>query len=191
MFKKPILRTSGIKWLKSIHLILSVIWLGGAIGMNALRFAWTPRDPGDLYAVDHAIVLLDHWVMIPFSFGSLISGLLESWLTTWGFFKYRWVTVKWILTVMIMLHAPFFQAQWARQMEEISRVEGLLALQNAVYVQDRLLSTVSALAMISALLFMSIISTIKPWMKTDRLKISPSKKSNHKVDSISNSIDKP
>jgi len=99
MIKKLLLGTTGRQWLKSIHLILSVIWLGAAISMNILRFAWAPSANGDLYAVDHSIAVIDNWVVVPAAWASLLTGFLESWLTTWGFFKYRWVTVKWIVTV--------------------------------------------------------------------------------------------
>jgi hypothetical protein len=104
--KKPTLGIAGIKWLRATHLILSVIWLGGALSMNLLRFGWTPSVNGDLYAVDDAILVIDHSVVVPAAFGSLVPGLLESWLTTWGFFKYRWVTLKWIVTVGLMVYAP-------------------------------------------------------------------------------------
>jgi len=169
MIKKPLLGTTGRQWLKSIHLILSVIWLGAAISMNILRFAWVPSGNGDLYAVDHSIALIDDWVVVPSAWGSLLTGFLESWLTTWGFFKYRWVTVKWIVTVVIMIYAPLFIAQWDRNIEAISKVEGLLALQNSAYLQYRLLYTLSGIGLIAALALLSVISTLKPWTKQDRL----------------------
>jgi hypothetical protein len=164
-----LLGPSGKQWLKSIHLILSVVWLGGAICMHALRFAWKPSSAGDLYFVDHTIVLLDHWIMIPSSLGALLTGLLESWLTTWGFFKFRWVTLKWIVTTAIMLYGPFFQAQWAKKMEAISQVEGLLALHNPVYLQLRLLYHFSGMVMITLLVLLPIISVLKPWARQDQL----------------------
>src|SRR3990172_2472827 len=148
MIKKPLLGTTGKQWLKSIHLILSVIWLGAAISMNILRFAWAPSAQGDLYAVDHSIALIDNWVVVPAAWGALLTGLLESWLTSWGFFKYRWVTVKWIGTVAIMIYAPLFVSQWDRKIEAISEVEGLLALQNPAYLQYRLLYTLSGVVQI-------------------------------------------
>src|SRR5574341_1405128 len=166
--KRPTLGTTGKQWLKSMHLIVSVIWLGAAISMNVLRLAWAPSANGDLYAVDHAIAVIDNWVVVPAAWGSLLTGLLESWLTTWGFFKYRWVTVKWIVTVAIMIYAPLFIAQWDRNIEAISKVEGLLALQNPAYLQFRLLYTISGVALIAALAFVSVISTLKPWMRKDR-----------------------
>jgi hypothetical protein len=169
--EKPTLGRTGKQWLKSIHLTVSVVWLGAAISMNVLRYAWTPVANSDLYAVDHAIALIDNWVVVPAAWASLLTGLFESWLTTWGFFKFRWVTVKWIATVAIMIYAPLFIAQWDRNIAAISRVEGLLALQNPVYLQDRLLYTISGIGLIAILAFLSLISTLKPWMRKDRSRL--------------------
>lgn len=171
MIKKATLGTTGKQWLKSMHLILSVIWLGAAISMNILRFAWTPIGNGDLYTIDRSIALIDNWVVVPAAWGSLLSGFFESWLTTWGFFKYRWVTVKWIVTIALMIFAPLSIAQWDRSIQGISKVEGLLALQNPAYLHYRQLYTLSGITFIVALTFLSIISTLKPWMKKDRAKM--------------------
>lgn len=168
MLKTSSLGKSGKQWLKSLHLIVSVIWLGAAISMNVLRFAWAPSGSGDLYAVDHAIAVIDNWVVVPAAFATLATGLLESWLTSWGFFIYRWVTVKWILTLGIMIYAPLFIAGWDRNIQAISQVEGLLALHNPAYLHDRWLYTLSGLGLILILAFMSVISTLKPWTKKDR-----------------------
>jgi hypothetical protein len=164
------LSKGGKQWLKSIHLTVSVIWLGAAVSMNILRLAWVPVHDGDLYAVDHAIALIDNWVVVPAAWASLLTGLLESWLTSWGFFKYRWVTVKWILTVATMVYAPLFISGWDRQIEAISKVEGLLALQNPAYLHYRLLYMLSAVVLVGGLGFMSLISTLKPWTSQDRRK---------------------
>jgi hypothetical protein len=166
--KKPTLSPAGRQWLKSAHLTVSVIWLGAAISMNVLRYAWAPAADADLYAVDNAIALIDNWVVVPAAWLSLLTGLFESWLTTWGFFKYRWVTVKWIATAAMMIYAPLFIARWDRSIVAISKIEGLLALQNPVYLQDRLLYTISGVAFITLLVLLSLISTLKPWTKTDR-----------------------
>ncbi len=163
--KRTALGITGIKWLRATHLIVSVVWLGGALSMNLLRFAWTPSGDGDLYAVDHAIMVIDHSVVVPAAFASLFTGLLESWLTTWGFIKYRWVTMKWIATIAVMVYAPLFQAQWLRELESISGAQGLAALQNPVYLQDRLLYSLSGIALITTLGILTIVSVLKPWMR--------------------------
>jgi len=168
MSTKPMLGVKSKQWLKSFHLIASVIWLGAALSMNLLRVGWAPVDNGDLYAVDHAIATIDNWVLVPAAFASLLTGLAESWLTTWGFFKFRWVTVKWILTVAIMVFATLFISRWDRNMVAISRVEGLAALRDQAYLQLRWLYTLSGAGLISLLAFMSVISTLKPWTKRDK-----------------------
>jgi hypothetical protein len=99
---------------------------------------------------------------------SLLTGLLESWLTSWGFFKFRWVTVKWIATLAMMISAPFFIARWDREIAAISKAEGLVALQNPVYLQERMLYTAVGVGFIVTLILLSIISTLKPWIKKDR-----------------------
>lgn len=77
--------------------------------------------------------------------------------------------MKWIVTLAILIYAPLFIAQWDRNIESISRVEGLLALQNPAYNEYQLLYTLSGFALIAALVFLSVISTLKPWMKRDRI----------------------
>lgn len=166
---KPRLEPTSKQWLKGIHITFSVVWLGAAICMNVLRMAWAPKAEGDLYAVDQTVVLLDHWVIIPSALGALTTGALESWLTPWGFFKYRWVTIKWIVTVAVMLYATLFQAQWAKEMAAISMAEGLQALNNAAYVQYRWQYTWTGALLILALAALPIISSVKPWMKRDKV----------------------
>jgi hypothetical protein len=166
--KKPVLSLSGRQTLKSVHLIVSVIWLGAAISMNVLRWAWVPVADTDLYAVDQSIALIDSWVIVPAAWLSLLTGFFESWLTTWGFFKYRWVIVKWIGTLVMMIYAPLFLSQWDRNIVAISKAQGLLALQNPVYLNDRFLYTLSGVTFIATLILLSLISSLKPWTKTDR-----------------------
>jgi|GEM_PF-3627079 len=39
--------------------------------------------------------------------GSLITGFLISYTTQWGFFRFRWVTVKWASIVALMVSGTF------------------------------------------------------------------------------------
>jgi len=163
------LGATGKQGLKSARLLVSVIWLGVAISMNMLRVGWTPSGNGDLYVVDHAIAVIDNWGGVPAAFASVITGLLDGWLATWGFFKFRWVSVKWILTLAAMVFAPLFIAPLDRNIQAISQAEGLLALQNPLYQQYRLLYTIFGIGLIAVLIFLSVISTLKPWTRRDRL----------------------
>src|SRR5215831_5425368 len=161
---------TGKQWLKSLHLTLSLLWLGGVVCMNLLRWVWNPSAVGGLYALDHTIRLIDQVIVYPTALGALVTGLLESWLTTWGFFKFRWVIVKLVVTLAVILYGVVFQGAWLSELESIARSEGLAALHNPVYLQGRLLDTISAVVMISALATLPFISVLKPWAKRDRRK---------------------
>jgi hypothetical protein len=140
-----------------------------------LRFAWASSSGDALYAVDHVIALIDNWVVVPAAWLSPLTGLLESWLTSWGFFKFRWVTVKWIATVAIMVYASIFQAPLDRNIQAISSVEGLAALYNPAYLYYRQLQTISGMVFIAILIVLSLILTLKPWLKDDRIKLNRGK----------------
>jgi hypothetical protein len=159
----------GKQWLKSLHLTLSLMWLGGVVCMNLLRWVWNPSVVGGLYALDHTIRLIDQVVVYPTAVGALVTGLLESWLTTWGFFKFRWVILKLVVTIAVILYGIVFQGAWLSELETVARGEGLAALHNPIYLRVRLLDTISAVVMISALATLPFVSVLKPWAKRDKL----------------------
>ncbi len=112
-----------------------------------------------------ALKLIDDWVVIPSATGSLLSGLLISWLTPWGFFKWRWVTVKWVITVTVALFGGFCLGPWLNGMEEMAAAAPQLVLQNPAFLSSRQLMMVSVGPMLVLLLFMVFISVLKPWKK--------------------------
>ena len=76
--------------------------------------------------------------------------------------------MKWILTVAVMIYAPLFIARWDRAVQAVSKADGLRALMDPTYLQLRAQYTWSGIALIAILVFMSVISTLKPWTKGDR-----------------------
>ena len=165
LFNKPMLDTKTRQRLKMVHHALGATWLGCGISMIVLRLAWTPSGQGDPYALNRAVGLLNDWIIIPAALGSLLTGLLASWLTPWGFFKRRWVTVKWIVTVAIIVASPVFTSGWEREMEAISRVAGTMALQDPVYLQDELLVNLTGVGKVAAIAALTVISIVKPWRR--------------------------
>src|SRR5215469_16445848 len=111
---------NGKQWLKSIHLTCSVIWLGAVVSMNLLRWLGHPATSGDLANLDQASQLIDRVVVYPAGLLALLTGFLESWLTNWSFFNFRWVTIKWIVTVVLILYGAIFQGLWIGEMVSLS-----------------------------------------------------------------------
>ncbi len=157
------LSTKGRLWVKSIHIIFSVVLLGGAACILLLRaVGWS--DSAHLHALDYAISLIEQGISIPAATGALFTGLLESGLTNWGFFRYRWVTIKWIVLIGCVVIGTLWLGPWASQMVQITEAQGAGALGNPAYLQIRFLHTVFFTLQTMALATLPFLSVIKPWM---------------------------
>ncbi len=162
---------AGKTWLKGFHIFFACMWIGAAASMVLLSFMRNHISNGEeLWAVNMSVKLIDDYIVIPAAMGSLITGLLFSWLTNWGFFKFNWIIIKYIINISAVLFGTFYLGPWTNGMEAISKVEGLLALQNTVYLHHaemiRYFGTLQALVLI----FAAFISVIKPWSKRGKIK---------------------
>jgi hypothetical protein len=98
--------------------------------------------------------------------GCFITGLLISGLTPWGFFKHRWVAVKWILTIFCIVFGIVVLGPTVNDQPQYSAKEGLLALNNPEYLSNYINSILGGIFQMLALIFMVTISVIKPWRKS-------------------------
>ncbi|MDL2260431.1 hypothetical protein LJB99_06130 [Deltaproteobacteria bacterium OttesenSCG-928-K17] len=156
----------GQKILKSVHLILAGMWIGGALGLTLMIACLGPAaSGGELYGYDLAMKFIDDALIIPGAMGCLLSGLLISLFTPWGFFKHRWVAVKWILTVGCILFGTFYLGPQVNGRPPISEALGLAALNDAAYNAAHSRNFFGGLAQFGAIVFMTAISVIKPWRK--------------------------
>ncbi|MEI8306044.1 MAG: hypothetical protein WCF99_03150 [Chloroflexales bacterium] len=154
-------------WLKGVHVLFTAAWVGAAMCMILIHFASRPTNGSEVHGALAALKLIDDWIIIPSAIGSMLSGLLISWLTPWGFFKWRWVTVKWIGTVAVMLFGTFFLGPWLNGMEAMSAANPQ-ALQDPAFLSSRQLMSLSIGPQLLLLLFMVLISVLKPWKKSTR-----------------------
>ncbi|MFZ7102928.1 MAG: DUF2269 family protein [Peptococcaceae bacterium] len=167
--KKIGLRTRG--WLKGFHILSAGVWIGAGICMMVLSFLKGHISNGaELRTIDMSVKVIDDFVLIPAANGCLISGIMFSAFTNWGFFKYRWITMKYIISIFSILFGTFFLGPWVNGMEKISALEGLSALQNSTYLNYAAMNRSLGLLVIIALIFVSFISVFKPWNKKEARK---------------------
>ena len=166
------LSASGRAWLKGFHIVCTCAWIGAGVCMFLLNFVARPNDSHDLYVVMAALRLIDDWMIIPAAVGSLLTGLLLSWLTPWGFFKWRWVTVKWGLTVIMTLFGVFYLSPWLHEMADITVSDPIGVLHNETFLAKRWLLSLSGGPMFLAMFFLVFISVIKPWSARSKGKSS-------------------
>jgi len=158
----------GQRILKIIHLVMAGAWLGGALALNLMIGALGPAQSGaELLGYDLARQFVDDYVIVPGALGCLFSGLLISLFTPWGFFKRPWVAVKWVLTVACILFGTFYLGPRCNGQPLLALDLGLDAAVDPVYLTNRLENMVGGWGQMAVLVFMVVISVIKPWKSKD------------------------
>ncbi len=151
-------------WIKCFHIFFACAWVGAAICMVLLTLIKRQPVSGDeIYAIDASLKILDDYIIIPAALGSLLTGILFSCFTNWGFFKFDWITVKWILTVASILFGTFFLGPWNNTAAAVSYTERILSLDNSVYLHCKQMLSIFGVLQSAVLIILVFISVLKPW----------------------------
>lgn len=159
------LGTIGLKILKICHLLFAVMWIGGVMALVSLQLGATPDTKEMMYMAAVAHLIVDDFFLIPGGIGIVITAIVYGIFTGWGFFKQRWLAIKWILTVLLVIIGAGYM--------------GVIIKENAVYAQNMLSENIctdvywnnvyhvaiAGIVQIIGFVFIVIISVIKPWKK--------------------------
>jgi hypothetical protein len=93
------------------HVAASVGWLGAVAGALVLGIAaLTSSDAQTVRGAYVALELLAWFVLVPFAFASLVTGLVQSLGSAWGLFRHYWVLFKLLInvfaTIVLLLYMP-------------------------------------------------------------------------------------
>lgn len=135
--------------------------------MLLLSLVKGPISSGDeLWAFNRSVQIIDDYIIIASALGCLITGILFSIFTNWGFFKHRWITVKYVITIFTILVGTFFLGPWVNGIEAISFSAREFALYDPIYMHYvkmiNYFGPVQAVILTAAL----FISVFKPWGKS-------------------------
>jgi hypothetical protein len=154
----------GLKFLKFLHLLATGLWIGGSVGLILMIYALpTPDNGGELYAYKMACKFVDDMVVIPGAVSCLVTGFLICLLTKWGFFRHRWVIIKWILTVFCILFGTFYLSPTVNNQPLIVAQEGLMSQANQEFVSNYYSSLKGGLFQLSLIVLMFGLSVFKPF----------------------------
>ncbi len=158
---KPGLRKS----LLTIHIIVSVGWLGAVAGFLALAITGlTNLDHQILVAAYYAMNVIARLVIVPLAFASLLTGILQALGTPWGLFRHYWIVTKLGLTVfstaILIAKMPLI-----RRLSEAA-ISGNLVAENLQ--QGRVELLVHAGGGLVLLIAITVISVFKPWGRIAR-----------------------
>ena len=156
------------RWLKCFHLFFVCLWVAGVVTITLMIFIMKANDGMELYGIDISKKLVDDFIIIPGAIGSFFTGLLYSIFTKWGWFKHRWVTVKWAITLFGMVFGTFFLGPWLNAMPPISMMKGLAALSDTAYMHSQQMLYLWTPFTLVLVLFALFISVLKPWKRRKR-----------------------
>ena len=97
MLMTPFFRKFGL----TAHITFSVGWFGAVAGFLALAVAGlTSENPQIVVSSYISMDLITWFVIVPACFGTLVTGVIQSLATQWGLFRYYWILVKFLLTIV-------------------------------------------------------------------------------------------
>ncbi|MFI0091340.1 DUF2269 domain-containing protein [Streptomyces bobili] len=144
-----------------VHAAASASWLGLTLGLLALgTAAATTGSPATVEASVRAMKLFADWLLLPVAALTLLSGLVLSLGTPWGLARHRWVFTKFWLTLATTAATVF-----ALRPGVNAAVTAVAAGETLPDAGDVLFGPVVSL---SAYVFMTVVSVLKPWGLTRR-----------------------
>lgn len=160
------------RMLVTLHIALSVGWLGASMVMLTLAIAARASQSADVARGGYwAMHLVADVLLIPLSLSVLLIGILVAVAGPWGLLRHWWVTVKLIATcvavVLSLLALPALTGVAYR-----SALGGALAAEHDAGTRLIIAASVS----VALYLTLTAVSVLKPWGRTARGRRSASPK---------------
>lgn len=170
------LGTKGLKFLKIAHLLFAIMWIGGVMALVSLQLGQTPQGSEMIYITAQSHLIVDEFFLIPGGIGIILTAILYGSFTKWGFFKQRWLIVKWCLTLLLVVLGAGYM--------------GVIIKDNMVYAQKILTRNadsniffdnvhnvaIAGITQLICFVFILAISVVKPLKKQ---KVHPNTPRNH------------
>lgn len=127
--------------------------------------ALIPADnPVPKLAMLNVSELIDYAILIPGAVATVITGAIYGVWSKWGFFRHAWLTMKWIVSIAIILIGTFFFHPFSLEMIEILQNPALDATAANILAVDTTILKWCGLQAI-ALMLLIPVSVFKPWKR--------------------------
>ncbi len=89
------------KFALTVHVTSSIGWFGAVAAFLALSIAGMTNSDAQMVRAAYLVMGVTTWfVIVPLALVSLLSGVVSSLGTRWGLFRYYWVLLKLVITVL-------------------------------------------------------------------------------------------
>lgn len=159
--------SQGMKFLKLLHLFLVVIFLGGIICSLAINNNLNISSYDEAYATYKSSIIISEKVVKIGAIGTLLIAFIYSIFTRWGFFRHRWITVKWVLWIAQTFIGILVVDRLMVSNIAILEAQNAMALSNPVFLQNHITRQYVVIGQIIISLIIICISVFKPWKRKD------------------------
>ncbi|MBB6214251.1 hypothetical protein HNQ80_000320 [Anaerosolibacter carboniphilus] len=159
------LGSQGLKWLKIVHILLIILFLGGIISTLAINSHLKISTFDEAYATYKSSIIISDYVVKYGAQGTLIIGIVYGVFTNWGFLKHRWIAVKWLFWIAQTFIGIFVVDRLMVANMAILEAEKVKALSNPVFLQNHTTRQYVVIVQIVLSTFLICISILKPWRK--------------------------
>ncbi|HEX3639991.1 MAG TPA: hypothetical protein VHV10_01745 [Ktedonobacteraceae bacterium] len=147
------------KFALTVHVTSSIGWFGAVAAFLALAVAGlTSQDVKYLRAAYLVMELTTWFVIVPLALASLLTGLVSSLGTKWGLFRYYWVLVKLLITIL----ATIILLVHTQPIDLLAGVAAKTTVLGADLHQPQILMVVASGAALLVLLVLTALSVYKP-----------------------------
>lgn len=134
-YKSLYIVDSQLKVLKTLHLLAAICWVGGAFSLMILsglreNFVEKSTISG---LINMCIYYVDVGVVIPGILGCIVTGLIYSAYTNFGFVKYFWIAYKWLITLNAFFWGMTFIGPWSDDIFAAAVEWGLYDVLNLIH----------------------------------------------------------
>ncbi len=159
------LGTKGLRILKICHLLFATMWIGGVMALVSLQLGQTPQTKEMMYTAAQSHLIVDEYFLIPGGIGIVVTAILYGTITKWGFFKQRWITVKWILTVLLVaIGAGYMGVTIKENMAYAQKVLTENADTSIFFAHVRHVA-IAGIVQLVIFVYIIVLSVVKPWKK--------------------------
>jgi len=163
--KIPKLKPQGVKILKMLHIVASFSWVIGCIALCLLTFITYPKSGDELYMLSVILKIVDDYIVIGGVIAATLTGLVYAIWTNWGFFKHRWIIVKWIMTITQATFGGVVLGSAINANVIIADELRDAAMTDPAFLNNFRTIEIFAPVMAAFMLFLVFVSVEKPWKK--------------------------
>ena len=149
------------KLMLTTHITFSVGWIGTVAAFLALSIVGLIGNDEMVRACYIAMELVAWFIIVPFCFASLLTGLIQALGTHWGLFTHWWILVKLILTVIATL-ILILHMQPISYLADVAS-QKILAFEDLRNLRLRIIADAGAAILV--LVAITTVSVYKPWGK--------------------------